>query len=107
MKSSLYPAQELRRRALAWAVKLRVNPRAIRIQAMTRKWGSCTAAGTITLARDLLEETPKFQDFVLVHELLHLRYPTHGRMFKAVLAAHVPSWRVLDGFNQRAPGDRR
>jgi len=40
---------------------------------MTRKWGSCSTAGTITLAADLVEQEPEFQDFVIVHELLHLR----------------------------------
>lgn len=93
MKSPLYPADELRRRTLAWAVRLRVNPRVIRIQAMRRKWGSCSAAGTITLSRDLLDEDPRFQDYVIAHELLHLRFPRHGRLFKALMAAHLPRWR--------------
>lgn len=96
MKSSLYPVQELRRRALAWAVKLRVNPRVIRIQDMRRKWGSCSSAGTVTLAADLASQEPDFQDFVVVHELLHLRVPTHGRLFKALMSAHVPGWRELE-----------
>ncbi len=95
MKSSLYPAQELRRRALAWAVKLRVNPRVVRIQDMRRKWGSCSAAGTVTLAIDLLDEPSVFQDFVIVHELLHLRVPDHGRLFKALMGAYVPGWQSL------------
>lgn len=98
MKSALYPAQDLRRRVYAWALKLKVNPRLVRIQPMTRKWGSCTSAGTITLATDLLGKSARFQDFVLVHELLHLRYPIHGRLFKAVLGAHVPGWRSMDTF---------
>lgn len=100
MKSSLYPTQELRRRALAWAVKLRVNPRVIRIQDMRRKWGSCSSAGTVTLASDLVDQDPRFQDFVIAHELLHLRVPTHGRLFKALMSAHVPGWRELE--DQRA-----
>ena len=79
MKSSREPLDELRRRVLAWAVKLRVNPRVIRIQEMRRKWGSCSSAGTITLAADLVEKAEGFQDFVIVHELLHLRVPRHGR----------------------------
>lgn len=91
-KSSLYPAQELKRRAMAWAVKLRVNPKVIRVQEMRRKWGSCSSAGTVTLASDLVEQEEGFQDYVIVHELLHLRYLTHGRMFKALLSAHVPGW---------------
>jgi predicted metal-dependent hydrolase len=96
MKTSLYPTQELRRRALAWAVKLRVNPRVIRVQDMRRKWGSCSSAGTVTLASDLVDQDPRFQDFVIAHELLHLRVPTHGRLFKALMSAHVPGWRELE-----------
>jgi predicted metal-dependent hydrolase len=96
MKSSLYPAQELRRRALTWAVKLRVNPKVIRIQSMSRKWGSCSSAGTVTLASDLVDQDSRFQDFVIAHELLHLRVATHGRLFKALMSAHVPGWQALD-----------
>lgn len=93
MKSSLYPVQELKRRTLAWAVKLRVNPRIIRVQDMRHKWGSCSTAGTVTLATDLLQQDLDFQDYVIVHELLHLRYPAHGRLFKACMGAHLPQWR--------------
>jgi predicted metal-dependent hydrolase len=96
MKSSLYPEQDLRRRAMAWAVKLKVCPRVVRVQAMRRKWGSCSSARTVTLARDLVEQGPSFQDYVIVHELLHLRYGTHGRMFKALMSAYVPDWKALD-----------
>lgn len=95
-RSSLYPAQELRRRTLTWAVRLRVNPRVIRVQAMRRKWGSCSSAGTVTLAADLVDLDLRFQDFVIVHELLHLRVATHGRLFKALMSAHVPGWRAIE-----------
>ena len=94
--ASAYPAQDLRRRALAWAVKLRVNPRAIRVQDMYSKWGSCSSLGTVTLAHDLVDQAQGFQDFVIVHELLHLRMPQHGRVFKALMTAYVPGWRSLE-----------
>lgn len=95
MKVALYPAQALKRRAMTWAVKLRVNPRAIRVQEMRRKWGSCSSGGTVTFAMDLTAKEARFQDYVMVHELLHLRYSTHGRVFKALMSAHVPGWRGL------------
>jgi predicted metal-dependent hydrolase len=103
MKSSLYPAQDLRRRTMAWAIKLRVNPRVVRLQDMRRKWGSCTTAGTVTLAMDLLCQAGEFQDYVIVHELLHLRYPAHGRLFKACLGAHVPRWRDIAATAEAQP----
>jgi len=96
MTASLYPAQELRRRVLRWARLLRVNPRVIRIQRMTRKWGSCSTGGVVTLAEDLVDQDEPFQDFVIVHELLHLRIPTHGRLFKALMSAHAPGWQRMD-----------
>lgn len=89
----LYPAQELKRRVMAWAVTLRVNPKVIRVQEMRRKWGSCSSAGTVTLASDLVDQDARFRDYVIVHELLHLRFSTHGRMFKVLMSVHVPGWR--------------
>ena len=100
MKSSLYPTQELKRRALVWAVKLRVNPKTVRIQDMRKKWGSCSSTGTITLATDLVNQDVQFQDFVIVHELLHLRFDTHGRLFKALMRAYVPG---CQKFETRGP----
>ncbi len=96
MKSSLYPVQDLHRRALAWALRLKVNPRVVRVQTMRHKWGSCSSAGTVTLASDLLDQDEPFQDYVIVHELLHLRYATHGRVFKALMSAHVPGWQSME-----------
>ena len=106
-KGSGYPVQDLRQRALAWAVKLRVNPRVIRVQDMRHKWGSCTSQGTVTLAHDLVDRSDEFQDYVIVHELLHLRYGNHGRVFKALMSAYVPNWRGLEpeaGRRSKQPG---
>lgn len=52
--------------------------------------------GTVTLAADLASQPTGFQDFVIAHELLHLRVRNHGRLFKALLSAHVPGWRGHD-----------
>ena len=96
MVKHLSKQDALKQRVARWAIKLRVNPRVIRVQRMTRKWGSCSSAGTITLAADLLDEPDSFQDFVVAHELLHLRVPNHGRLFKALMTAHVPGWRSIN-----------
>ena len=79
-----------------WARRLNVHPRYVRVQRMTRKWGSCSTSGVITLADDLAGQEKDFRDFVIVHELLHLRVPNHGRLFKALLTAYVPDWKEQD-----------
>lgn len=86
----------LKRLVDAWAERLRVRARVVRVQRMNRKWGSCSTLGTVTLATDLAEQEAAFQDFVVVHELLHLRVPSHGRLFKALMTAYLPRWRAMD-----------
>ena len=88
--------EQLCRRVRYWSQRLKVETRVIRVQRMTRKWGSCSAKGIITLAGDLADQAPGFQDFVIAHELLHLRVPNHGKLFKALMSAHVPGWREHD-----------
>jgi predicted metal-dependent hydrolase len=104
-KGSGYPVQDLRQRALAWAVKLRVNPRVIRVQDMRHKWGSCTSQGTVTLAHDLVDRSDEFQDYVIVHELLHMRFANHGRVFKALMGAYVPGWQSMETSKDQRPSD--
>lgn len=88
--------QLLTRRAMAWATKIRVNPTRIVIADLPNKWGSCAPDGVVTLAQDLVDMPEDFQDYVVVHELLHLRYRSHGRAFTAMMTAVVPGWRELE-----------
>jgi predicted metal-dependent hydrolase len=88
--------EQLCQRVRYWSQRLKVEARVIRVQRMTRKWGSCSTNGTITLADDLASQPAGFQDFVIAHELLHLQVPNHGRVFKALMNAHMPGWRDYD-----------
>jgi predicted metal-dependent hydrolase len=87
------PGTELKGRVQHWAKRIRVTPSQVRIQHMSRKWASCSTRGWCTFAKDLLDESLAFQDYVIVHELLHLRVRNHGRVFRSLLSAHVPGWR--------------
>ena len=100
--SSLYPEQQLRRRAMAWAIKLKVNPEKVLFARLPGKWGSCAPDGVVTFAEDLATEDGDFQDYVIIHELLHLRYRTHGKRFQAMMVALVPNWRELERQSQHS-----
>ena len=86
----------IRGRVEYWAQRLSVQPQLVRVQRMTRKWGSCSTSGIVTLAADLADQDSDFQNFVIAHELLHLRVPNHGKLFKALMTAHIPDWRRHD-----------
>ena len=74
----------LRQRVEYWSKRLHVLTPRVRIKDMTHKWGSCSTSGVITLATDLGNQDIGFQDFVIVHELLHLRVPNHGKLFTVI-----------------------
>jgi predicted metal-dependent hydrolase len=85
-----------RARIERWSARLKVRPTQIRVQAMSRKWASCSSRGRITFCRDLMKQPASFQDYVIAHELLHLRIPNHGRLFVATLRAHLRGNSCLD-----------
>jgi len=75
-----------------WAVRLNVKPAQIRVQKMRNKWASCSPGKWISFSEDLLTECSGFQRYAIVHELLHLRIPNHGKLFKSLMSIHVPDW---------------
>jgi len=62
---------------------------------MRRKWASCSSRGRVCFAFDVVRLDPRLQDYIAVHELLHLKHPNHSRVFRSVLQAHIPGWRTL------------
>lgn len=89
----LTPMEAFKRRVTHWSGRLRAQPRQVVVMRMTRKWASCSSRGRVCFARELLYLPVPDQDFVIVHELLHLRHPNHGRVFRSLLSAYVPGWR--------------
>jgi predicted metal-dependent hydrolase len=71
-----------------WAKRLDVAPLEVRLMVMSRKWASCSPRGRVTFASDLLYQTEGFRREVILHELLHLKVPNHGPLFRALLSTH-------------------
>lgn len=70
-------------------------PREIRCRRMRRRWGSCLPTGTITLNSELLGAPSECFDYVVAHELCHLREANHGPRFYELLGLLVPEWKEL------------
>ena len=64
------------------------------LQRMKTKWGSCNhRAGNIRLNTELVKKPKELLEYVIVHEMAHLREPTHNERFVAILNEHYPTWR--------------
>lgn len=72
-----------------WALRVGVRPKEVRIVPMKRKWASCSSSGRLSFSVDLLTASAQTRDRVIVHELLHLRIPNHGRLFRALEMAYL------------------
>jgi predicted metal-dependent hydrolase len=68
----------------AWAGKIGVELKAVTLRSMKRKWASCSSKGNLTFDPDLLRQPAEFRRKVIVHELLHLKVPNHGKLFRAL-----------------------
>ena len=66
-----------------------VDVREIHIRKMKRKWASCSSGGRLPFDPSLLAQPEETKLKAVLHELLHLRYPNHGRMFNLMLDAHL------------------
>jgi predicted metal-dependent hydrolase len=57
----------------------------VRIKHNVSNWGSCSTKGNINLNLNLMRVPQEEADYVLLHELAHLRHPNHGPQFHALL----------------------
>lgn len=69
--------------------------RQLQIRRMTSRWGSCIPVkGKITLNSRLVEAPIQAIDYVVLHELAHMKYPHHQKSFYEFIAQFMPDWKV-------------
>lgn len=79
-----------------WAKKIDVEPKEVHLRQMKNKWASFSNNGRLTFNTELLSKHKKFSDYVIVHELLHMKVPNHGKLFKSLMHAFLPEWEKID-----------
>ena len=94
-RKRLQTTDELKAAVGNWAAKIKARPKQIRVQRMGRKWASCSTNDRITFNSELFTQPYRFQEFVIVHELLQLKIPNHSKLFKSLLSAHLPEWKTI------------
>lgn len=95
-------AEDMRWAIHNWAVELGVQVNCIHVRVMKTKWASISTAGRITIDRHLIDLPRPLGEYVILHELVHLLAPNHGKVFKSYLNAYMPDWREREELLQAA-----
>lgn len=79
-----------------WSQRIGVQPKRVQFRMMSRKWGSCSTIGSVTLNKALCWLPYRLAEYVVCHELVHLHVPNHGPDFKALMRTYMPDWEQRD-----------
>lgn len=71
------------------------KPAGLVIRTMRRRWGSCSNKGVITLSTELIKLSDQYIEYVITHELCHLKHHNHGPQFYKLLSEVFPEWKTV------------
>jgi predicted metal-dependent hydrolase len=71
------------------------KPESLSIRSMKSRWGSCSGKGKITLNSELIRLPDLYIEYVIAHELCHLRHHNHGSGFYELLSELFPGWKEV------------
>jgi len=74
------------------ATSVRLPAPEVRFRKMSKRWGSCAKSDSITLNTELVKAPIHCIDYVIAHELCHLRYKNHTASFWRLLSRLMPDW---------------
>lgn len=77
----------------------------VNLKYMTSRWGSCSSKGNINLSLRLLLIPEEVRDYVIVHELAHLREMNHSARFWALVARQMPDYRTRETWLKKHGSD--
>ena len=64
----------------------------VQFRRMKKRWGSCSSSGKVLLNTELAKAPVHCIDYVIMHELCHLKVPQHGPEFYKLISKLIPDW---------------
>lgn len=78
-----------------YARKMNLHPEEIRYKKMRRRWGSCSSTRIITFNIMMMQLSYEHIDYIIVHELAHLRHMNHSKEFHALVRTTLSNEKEL------------
>lgn len=76
-----------------WGAIIHVHYNRVTIRGQRTRWGSCSHKGNLNFNWKLLMTPEAVLDYVIIHELTHLKEMNHSKKFWQLVAEHCPRWR--------------
>jgi hypothetical protein len=73
----------------------RFEPSSMVVRPSKSRWGSCSSKGRISISSELIKLDEKFYEYIIVHELCHLKHPNHGSGFYKLLEELLPDYKEV------------
>ena len=96
MTAALDQKREFKNRTWHWAEKLDVEMAWLGVRTMRNKWVSCSTNGHLNFSTELLGLRQELRDYIIVHELLHFFVPSHGKLWKSLMRAHLDEYETYE-----------
>lgn len=71
------------------------SPSSLVVRSLRSRWGSCNSEGKITLSSELIKLDQVFLEYVIIHELCHLKYHHHGKDYYRLLKELFPNYKAV------------
>ena len=77
-----------------FSAKMQLSPSGLSFRAQKTRWGSCSSRGRISLNWKLVIAPLEVIDYVVIHELAHLRFYNHSDLFWSLVETQAPNYRL-------------
>ena len=79
--------------------------RFVQVMDLGYRWGSCSADGTLNFHWRVMQLPPKIIEYVVVHELVHIKVPDHSEKFWKTLGSVMPDYESRKAWLKQKGGD--
>lgn len=79
-----------------WGARMGLAPTRVTITRARTRYGSCSAGNSVSFSCRLMLREEALIDYVVVHELAHIRHKNHGRAFHQLIETYLPGHRALE-----------